>query len=413
MITRPRRGAGAALLAAVTAAGLASCGSAHAGQATPSAAARPPVPGHLRRLPGGSWAVLVMGGSAARHNNFWQVFVRPGQAGAWKLATPPGVASNGGITVAAEGGPALAAAIRPSQDLSFSPVASSSDNGAKWAQAGLLDAPLAGYPDALAAAPDGGLIALTRTGDVELRAHSGAAWTRLASAHTVAAAAGRGCLPAQLTSVAYSPSGAALVAGACTREGQAGIFRLAGGHWSRTGPALPAALARRDVEVLQMARAGRTVAALLAVGRGPDRAPARRVVQPGRHLMEPVAALPGRPGAAALGGLRQQRVRDRLVRSPLGRRWLARRPAVRRPGRVRQRARCGLAVPARPARRGVGATGRRGDPGRGPRRLRGPDGPGRPAVRLGAILRWFGVGPVAGHQRGHSLRLVRVRMVHQ
>jgi hypothetical protein len=266
--TRFRRGAGAALLAAVTAAGLASCGSAHAGQATPSV---PPVRLSLATsagYPDGSWAVLVMGGSAARHNNFWQVFVRPGQTGAWKLATPPGVASNGGITVAAEGGPALAAAIRPSQDLSFSPVASSSDNGAKWAQAGLLDAPLAGYADALGAAPDGGLITLTRTGDVELRAHSGAAWTRLASQHTIAAAAGRGCLPVQLTSVAYSPSGAPLVAGACTRGGQAGIFRLAGGHWSRTGPVLPAALARRDVEVLQMARTGPTVAALLAVGRG-------------------------------------------------------------------------------------------------------------------------------------------------
>ena len=208
MITWPRRGAGAAVLAVVTAAGLASCGSAHAGQATPSA---PPVRLSLATsagYPDGSWAVIVMGGSAAQHNDFWQVFVRPGQAGAWKLATPLGAASNGGITVAAEGGPALAAAIRPSQDLSFSPLASSSDNGAKWAQAGLLDAPLAGYPDALAAAPDGGLIALTRTGDVELRPHSGAAWTRLASEHTVAAAAGRGCLPAQFTSVAYSPSGA-------------------------------------------------------------------------------------------------------------------------------------------------------------------------------------------------------------
>ena len=273
MITRRGRGAGAALLAAVTAAGLASCGSAHTGQAAPSA---PPARLSLATsadYPDGSWAVLVMGGSAARHNNFWQVFVRPagpaGQAGAWKLATPQGVASNGGITVAAEGGPALAAAIRPSQDLSFSPVASSSDNGAKWAQAGLLDAPLAGYPDALAAAPDGGLVALTRTGDIELRAHPGTGWTRLASARTVAAAAGRGCLPVQLTSVAYSPSGAALVAGACTRKGQAAIFRLAGGHWSRTGPVLPATLARRDVEVLQMARTGHTVAALLAVGGGP------------------------------------------------------------------------------------------------------------------------------------------------
>ena len=305
MITRPWRGAGATLLAAVTAAGLASCGNAHAGQAAPTA---PPVRLSLATsagYPDGSWAVLVMGGAAAQHNNFWQVFVRPGQAGAWKLATPQGVASNGGITVAAEGGPALAAAIRPSQSLSFSPVASSSDNGVKWAQAGLLDAPLAGYPDALAAAPDGGLIALTRAGDVELRAHPGGAWTRLASEHSVAAAAGRGCLPAQLTSVAYSPSGAALVAGACTREGQAGIFRLAGGHWSRTGPVLPAALARRDVEVLQMARSGRTVAALLAVGRGP----ATRLLgawsnQRGTswRLSQPYQAGPARPLSAAFGG---------------------------------------------------------------------------------------------------------------
>ena len=141
---------------------LAGCGSRAAGQP-----ARPAPPVRLSLAtsadyPEGSWAVLVMGGSAAGHNNFWQVFVREGRAAAWKLATPLGAASNGGITVAAEGGPALAAAIRPSQDLSFSPLASSSDNGAKWAQSGLLDTRLAGYPDALAAAPGGGLIALTR-----------------------------------------------------------------------------------------------------------------------------------------------------------------------------------------------------------------------------------------------------------
>lgn len=229
MITRPRRGApaaargpaargpavwGAALLAAGV---LAGCGSTAAGHAAPAA---PDV--HLSLAtsagyPAGNWAVLVMGGSAAEHNNFWQVFVRPGRAAGWKLATPLGVASNGGIAVAAEGGPALAAAIRPSQDLSFSPLASSSDNGAKWTQSGLLDARLAAGPDALAAAPGGGLIALTRTGDVELRAHPGAAWTRLASEHAVAAAEDRGCRPAQLTSVAYSPSGVPLVAGACAR----------------------------------------------------------------------------------------------------------------------------------------------------------------------------------------------------
>ena len=68
-------------------------------------------------------------------------------------------------------------------------------------------------------------------------------------------------------------------------------------------------------------------------------------------------------------------------------------------------------LPALPAG-ASSATGRRGHPGGGPGRLRGPDGPGRPAVRLGPVLRWFRVGPVPGHQRGHSLRLVLVRMVH-
>ena len=267
MTTAPAAAALAAL-AALAAGVLAGCGSQAAGQAASSA---PPARLSLATsadYAGGSWAVLVMGGSAAGHNNFWQVFVRPGRAATWKLATPPGAASNGGITVAAGGGHALAAAIRPSQDLSFSPLASTSDDGVKWTQSGLLDARLAGYPDALAAAPGGGLIALTRTGDVELRAHPGSAWSRLATGREVVTAAGPGCQPGQLTSVAYSPSGAPLVAGACARTARAGIFRLAGGRWSRTGPPLPGALARQDVEVLQMTRAGRTVAALLAAGHG-------------------------------------------------------------------------------------------------------------------------------------------------
>jgi hypothetical protein len=295
----------AVLATTMLAALLAGCGSRSAGQATPAA---PPV--HLSLAtaadyPDGSWAVLVMGGSAAGHNNFWQVFVRSGQAGAWKLATPLGVASNGGIAVAAEGGPALAAAIRPSQDLSFSPLASSADNGAKWAQSGLLDARLAGYPDALAPAPGGGLIALTRTGSVELRARPGTAWTTLASEHALAAAAGPGCQPARLTSVAYSPSGTPLVAGACARAGQAGIFRLAGGHWSRTGPALPAALARQDVAVLQMASAGHGVAALLVAGRGT----AARLLGAWSNpdatswtLSQPYPLGPARPLSASSGG---------------------------------------------------------------------------------------------------------------
>ncbi len=212
-----------------------------------------------------------MGGAAAQHNDFWQVFVRPsGRTKTWQLATPLGVASNGGIAVAATGGPSLVAALLPSQDLRFSPLAQSTDNGAKWAADGLLDAPLAATPSALAAGPAGGLIALTRAGAVEVAGHPGGSWTRLASERSVASsAAARSCGLTGLTAAGYTPSGATLLGGGCARDGHAGIFvRGAGGGWAAAGPALPAALARRPVDVLELARSGAADVALLQAGAG-------------------------------------------------------------------------------------------------------------------------------------------------
>ena len=246
---------------------LAGCGSARPAAARP---AGPPVTLSLATAagyPGGSWAVLVMGGSQAAHNNFWQVLVRPAGKTAWQLATPPGVASNGGISVAATGGRSLVAVLRPSQKLAFSPLARSADNGTRWVQDGLLDVPLAAGVSALAAAPDGGLIALTRGDGVEVSAHPGAAWSRLATAAAVAAAA-RSCGLTRLTAAGYTPSGTALLAGACARPGQAGIFADQAGRWTGAGPRLPGPLARLPVTVLQLARAGPASAALLLAGSG-------------------------------------------------------------------------------------------------------------------------------------------------
>ncbi len=96
----------------------------------------------------GTWAVAVMGGSAAAENNFWQLFVRPRGASRWSLVTPQGVADNGGL-VAAGAGPSLLVGFRPSQGLAFSPLATSTDTGKNWTP-GLLDADLADVPDALA-----------------------------------------------------------------------------------------------------------------------------------------------------------------------------------------------------------------------------------------------------------------------
>jgi len=256
------------LLLAVTAL-CAGCGS----SARPAGAQASPV-----RLPSlatslvtatGTWAVAVLGGPAAQHDAFWQLFVRPAATGRWRLATPPGVASNGGLVVAGLGAGSVVAGFRPSQDLSYSPLAVTHDNGTAWTP-GLLDAGLADVPDALAAAPASSrLLALLSNGEAEVSGRGGTAWARLATHRSLAASpAGRHCGLGGLTAAAFSSSGVPLLAASCARPGTAGVFAYAGGTWHPAGPALPTAYARSDVTVLRLTTTGGTTTALLAAGTG-------------------------------------------------------------------------------------------------------------------------------------------------
>jgi hypothetical protein len=264
---KPHRITAGLLLAAAL---LAGCGAAHtAPQAASLAPSATPSLATSQAYAGDTWAVVVMGGSSAAHNNFWELFTRPASAATWALATPLGVADNGGLAVASVGARSLVTAFRPSQDLTFSPLSASQDDGAHWSQTGLLSAGLASVPSAFAGAPSGGLIALTSRGDAEVAAHAGAAWTSLASEHSVAASpAGRACGLARLTAAALSSSGTPLLAGQCTRPGAVGIFASAAGSWQAAAPTLPASLARQDIEVLGLASAGSTSVALLQAGLG-------------------------------------------------------------------------------------------------------------------------------------------------
>ena len=218
----------------------------------------------------GTWAVAVMGGPAADNNNFWQLFVRPAATGRWRLATPPGVASNGGLVVASPGGQSVVAGFRPSQDLYFSPLATTDDNGTAWTP-GVLDAALASVPDALAAAAGGGrLLALLASGEVQLSGPGGTGWARLATHQALAtSAAGRRCGLGSLTAAAFSSAGVPLLAGSCTHHrGTAGIFAHTSGTWHLTGPTLPARYTHQDISVLRLTTTGGTTTALLAAGTG-------------------------------------------------------------------------------------------------------------------------------------------------
>jgi hypothetical protein len=161
------------------------------------------------------------------------------------------------------------AGFRPSQDLSYSPLATTDDNGTAWTPS-LLDAALADVPGALAAAPGGGrLLALLANGTAELSGPGGTAWEKLASRQALAAsAAGTRCGPGSLTAAAFSPAGTPMLAATCARPGTAGIFARTSGTWRAAGPALPAFYARQNVTVLQLTTTAGTTAALLAVGIG-------------------------------------------------------------------------------------------------------------------------------------------------
>jgi hypothetical protein len=221
------------------------------------------------------WAIVEMGGAAAREDNFWELFARsPGTR--WRLATPPGVASNGGIVAATAPAGPLVSAFRPSQDLTFSPLAATADTGRQWAQGNVLDAGLADLPAALAASRAGDLLALTERGAVDQGAALGSRWRPLTSLIALRAdpAIRAVCRLTGLTAVAWSAAGSPVLGGSCPAR-PAGpparrvpLLTESAGSWQVTGPALPGALAGRPVRVLALGATGAGITAVLAAGTG-------------------------------------------------------------------------------------------------------------------------------------------------
>jgi hypothetical protein len=266
------RGLPLAVLALAGLLAVAACGSTPAASGTASASpssaiAGPGLATSLSSSDGTAWAVVQMGGSAAQFNNFWELFVRPAGAASWKLATPLGVASNGGLVIAQTGPGSLLAGFRPSQDLTFSPLAATANAGAQWSQNTLLSPGLSNLPDALAGNAGGRLLALTDVGGVDIGARLGTTWTKLTTQRALASTtAGRACSLTALTAAAWAPAGTPLVAGDCRKHAVAGIFAFSAGAWRLVGPALPASVSGGPVDVVGLATTGSRTTAILAAG---------------------------------------------------------------------------------------------------------------------------------------------------
>ena len=188
--------------------------------------------------PGDTFAVVP----AAANPTFWEVFARPAKSADWKLVTPSGVADNGGLVLAADGN-TVTAAVRPSQDLEFTPLATTTNGGGSWTTPAPVQAAIANTAGAFAASGND-LAALLSDGAIDTSADDGASWTTLTKpGSTGSTAAGKQCGTVKVTTVSFDIRTAGLMAGGtCGTTGTTEVFSIppaAGGGRSpcrRTGP---------------------------------------------------------------------------------------------------------------------------------------------------------------------------------
>jgi hypothetical protein len=233
---RVRRSALAAAVAAVTSgAALAGCSSSSSSPSSSAGSAAPSAPASSLATSlsttKDSWGIVPM----SANPTFWEVFVRPAKSATWQLVTPPGVADNGGLVAATNAESGLTVAVRPSQDLEFTPVSTTVDAGASWSTDGPISKGVAASPGALAVSGSQ-LAAVLGNGTIEASSNAGNSWATLAKPGTItASASGRKCGTVHVTSVSFGPIPTQVLAvGECGATGTADLFAYAAGDgWQR------------------------------------------------------------------------------------------------------------------------------------------------------------------------------------
>ncbi len=225
----------------------------------------------------GTWAVVAMGRYDQPLNTFWQMLFRPAGTARWTLVTPPGVASNGGFSAGglpgATGAPGVVTAgFQPSQDLTYSPVAQSTDDGKSWS-VGTLSSGLLPVAGAVADGAGGAVFALVRSGGGTLVRSDGSltAWKPLLTLRSLdATGAGRRCgveaLTALVDAVGAGPAPSLELGTACAAPGVVGLFHLSSGRWVATTVREPGE-ARSTFTVLRLQRGASGTSAIVEARR--------------------------------------------------------------------------------------------------------------------------------------------------
>jgi hypothetical protein len=284
---------------------LAACGTASSAASAPGESAAARVPAVSLATSFGtakdSWAVVPV----SANPTFWEVLVRPAKSATWRLVTPPGVADNGGLVAAAGGGSSLTVAVRPSQDLEFTPLTSTADAGGSWSTGTPLPAGVAASPGALAVSGSQ-LAAVLGNGTIDASSDAGGSWRTLAKPTAIAATAGKQCGTVTVTAVSFGPLPTeVLAAGTCGATGTAGFFDHSagspGGRWQRLSLPVSGQLVRLGAgTALVRAKAGLTA---VWPGGWVGYAPLSGTARPASAAWTASAPLPVTSAVIASGGL--------------------------------------------------------------------------------------------------------------
>ena len=226
------------IAAGAVAAVAAACGSSSAGTDTATVQHQAPPAPEATTTASGATVVLAMGDLTDPSNTFFELFTQPVGATTWKLATPPGVADNGGLVVGATDTGTLTAGFLPSADLTFSVLAQSTDAGTTWNPASLPGA-LASEPDALGTGGTGQVVAVLAgsSGRVVSSSAPLTSWHPVASAAALSGPTSH-CTVTAVTAVAVIASGTPVLGTRCASSRVVGLFVPAAtaGRWSQVGP---------------------------------------------------------------------------------------------------------------------------------------------------------------------------------
>lgn len=291
-----RRAAAVAMVAAATVA--AGCTSAPAGS-VPASAPFPTAPlATTIAAADGTWAALPMGHLSQPLNTFWQLVTTAtatGAATSWHNdVEATATATNGGLAVATAGATVMVG-VRPSDELTYSPVVVTTDGGASWTS-GVLPQGLAPATDALALDGADRAAAVVRTRSADEVVESAGSWTDWRATLTgpsLGSGAGRACRPRALTAVGFVGS-TAVVGARCGATDAGALFVLDAGRAVAVGPPVAGA----TEAVLGLRPAGGGLDALLELAHGPTATVEVAATTDGRHW---TTSAPLPLGSARLG----------------------------------------------------------------------------------------------------------------